>query len=156
MARGGPGGHGTRPGSPTGFLEPSAWGKCPECFPWFPGPGGSPPSTSPPPSHAPRMHEARGGPRGWKTRPRSPAAILGPKWAGEILGALPSDPLSPQGPSRCGNPTPLPATPQVCQSCLASTSPPPSLPPAISYPVIWGFLPSPWSSSSPTSIQQVP
>ena len=41
-----------------------------------------------------------------RARQTSPA-----NWAGEMLGVLPPDP-SPQGPSRCGNPSPLSATPQ--------------------------------------------
>ena len=49
-------------------------------------------------------------------------------WAGETLGMLPPDP-SPEGPSSCGNPSPLSATPQGCRSCLTSASPPLSVPP---------------------------
>ena len=41
-----------------------------------------------PPSHASRTHEVVGGPREWRTRPRSPAGLPEPEWVGETLGAL--------------------------------------------------------------------
>ena len=49
-------------------------------------------------------------------------------WAGETLGALPLDP-SPQGSLRAWEPLPHPSHPSAAQSCPASTSALPSVPP---------------------------
>ena len=60
-----------------------------------------------------------GGLGGWRTRPGSPTGFPGPIGQGNFL--------EDQGPSRRGNPSPLPATPQGRQSCPAFTVPPLSL-----------------------------
>ena len=86
---------------------------------------------------------AGGGPRSWRTQPRNPTGFPGPDWAGEMLAMFPPILRTPKGPSRCGNPSPPPTTPQGYRSRLASTSPPSSLPPR-TCPVTQGFLPSPW------------
>ena len=103
------------------------------------------------PQHAPRTNMARGDPRKRRTQPETLSEFPGPEWAGEIRAALPPNLQYPEGPSRHGYPSLHAATPQRCRVHPASTSSPPSFPP-MSYPVTWGFLPSPWVSRSPTSV----
>ena len=71
-------------------------------------------------------------------------------WASETLGALP--PIwAPEGPFRRGNPSPLPATPQVLSGFYFSSP----LSPPMSYLFACRFLLSPWVPWSPTSIWKV-
>ena len=106
-----------------------------------------------PPSHSLRTWVAGGGLGGQRIRPRISAGSRGPKWAGEawpnsllILCPPSGSPVSPFG---HGIPSTAPETPQGHQSHLASTSPPPSLPPhPTSYWVTGGSshpLRCPWS-----------
>ena len=100
-----------------------------------------------PPSHTLRTRTAGGDLGGQRIRPGISAGSWGPTWAGEtwphsLLILCPQRfPFSPFG---HGNPSSPPATPQGCQSCLASTSPSPSLPrtPHV-LPSHWGFVPFP-------------
>ena len=77
------------------------------------------------------------------TSPGSPAGFLGLSGRGKCPPLLSCS-------SRTASPTclSLPPQPQGCRSCLASTSPPSSVPPT-SYQFTWGFLPSPWASETP-------
>ena len=123
----------TRPGSPAGIL--GFEGNSCHASPGPPVLEGSPSirlsSFAPP--HLPPMPlgpmRPGGGLGGWSNECGSPAGFPGPDWAGEMLGVLPPILQAPRGPSRHGNPYPLPATPQGHRSCLVSTSPPPSVPP---------------------------
>ena len=143
-------GQGTSPGSPAGSPCPSRRGNCPQLLP----PGGPLPPASPASLLRPQDQNGTEG----------SSEGIGP---GRELGRLPW-PIgqgkrsacslqirAPEGPSRRENPSPLSATPQGQQSCLAYTSPPPSVPPR-AYRFTWGFLLSPRVLRAPTSIQQVP
>ena len=81
----------------------------------------------PPPSYAPRTNAAQRGPRKLEDLAQEPHRLPGADWAGERLDALPPILQAPQGPSRHGNPSHLPATFRGCGSHPASTPPPPSL-----------------------------
>ena len=119
---------GTPPGSSAGFLGPSGWGQCPPLLLVVLWSWTAPlaclscsPSASllgPQDQHGPEGASEGVGPS------RLPQLIgQGKHWA--------SYPLiqAPKGPSRHGNSSPLSTTPQVHQSCLASISPPASVPP---------------------------
>ena len=69
------------------------------------------PLLSPRLSHAPRIHMARRGPGGQRTRPGTPAGFPGPNWAGEMLATFPSDPPNPQGSLKAWEPLPFPSHP---------------------------------------------
>ena len=86
-----------------------------------------------------RTHRARGGPRGQRFRPRSPAGLPGPEHVGEMLALFPSDPWIPQssrpipadsltmsGPFQAWKPLPSPSLPSgvLVSSCLHFSSPP--------------------------------
>ena len=91
-----------------------------------------------PPSHSLRTRTAGRGLGGQRIRPGVSAGSRGPKWAGEtwphsLLILCPPD-GPPISPFRRGIPSLPPATPQGHQSCPASTSPSPSLPPHAPYP----------------------
>ena len=97
-----------------------------------------------------------GGLGGQRIRTGISAGFRGPTWVGEtrpcsLLILCPPN-GSPISPFRHGIPSPPPTTPQGRQSCLPSTSPPPSLPPLpMSYPVAGGFSHSIRCLRSPTS-----
>ena len=100
---------------------------------------------------------AKAGPRGQRFRPETPADSLGPEWEGEMLAMFPSDPWIPQrslpiptdplamsGPLQAWEPLPSPSHPSgvLFPSHLHFSFLSPSFP-TMSYPVTWGFLPSP-------------
>ena len=90
---------------------------------------------------------------GHRTWPESWAGFLGQLGRGNARCTPPwSEP--PRVPPGVGTPPPSqPPLSGTVLSCLHFCSP---LSPPTSYPVAWGFFPSPWASRSPASVRQAP